>query len=585
MSSKTLITTCIELSNIKTTKNILLAGDWCIKNLKLFKNKNIFQNIWDSNRTIESDYKKIKKIHKKINSKLSNYLFNLHKKKISKQIWFNLTYIWLTYYLFFYYFKWQTIIKIAKKNKKIKFNLFKINNVPSSIDTLDFYNISSNSDIFNYIAFKKVIFYQNKINLINIKITKKSKKIYEKKKLSFDLTKNFKLNLFDKIILFFNKNFINHNLLVLDGINSKFNFLLNLFSFQFPTSFKYMFNWKEVKKNLVKNKRKILIPKLLENDGTHFENFIFQNIISDLPLCFTTGFNYLNDLSEKIKLNPKIIISGTQHVHNELAKLWMLKQKYEFNKKLFIVSHGGGHQNLSLTMFDYEHKIGNYFFQWLDKRKFYNYRLPNTKYSFNLKKRDINSDKIIFVGNELKSYINRISPGPMSISSSEVLDDLEVIYKNLNQSIRSKIFYAPKKKMIKYFSNKISKIFKKDKILSRGMLDLNIRKSKLVICSYPQTTFFDAIMSGPTILVYNPKLWRHDRRLNKSYKLLKLHNIVFDNSLEAAKHINNVWYNIDKWWYKKEVINARNIFLKEFNLPPKNNLTDIFKCLKIFKNM
>ena len=288
---------------------------------------------------------------------------------------------------------------------------------------------------------------------------------------------------------------------------------------------------------------------------------------------------------KKIKFKPKIIVSGTQHVHNELAKLWMLKQKYEHNKKLFIVSHGGGHQKLSLTMFDYEHKIGDYFFEWLDKRRFYNHRLPNTKYSFNVKKRDQNAEKIIFVGNELKSYINRISPGPMSISSSKIIDDLEIIFNNLNQNIRSKIYYAPKKKMIKYFSNKISRILKKNKILPIGKLDLNIQKSKLVICTYPQTTFFDAVMSGPTILVYDPKLWKHYTKLDKSYKILKSHGIVFDNSFEAAKHINHIWKDIDKWWNKKEVVNARNIFLKEFNLPPKNNLTDVFNCLKIFKNV
>ena len=86
MSTKTLITTCIEPTNIKDKKNILYAGDWCFKNQKFIKNKNVFQNIWDSNRIIVSDYKKIEKIHKKINLKLSNYLFNLHKKKISKKI-------------------------------------------------------------------------------------------------------------------------------------------------------------------------------------------------------------------------------------------------------------------------------------------------------------------------------------------------------------------------------------------------------------------------------------------------------------------------------------------------------------------
>ena len=38
MSTKTLITTCIEPTNIKDKKNILYAGDWCFKNQKFIKN-------------------------------------------------------------------------------------------------------------------------------------------------------------------------------------------------------------------------------------------------------------------------------------------------------------------------------------------------------------------------------------------------------------------------------------------------------------------------------------------------------------------------------------------------------------------
>ena len=584
MSTKILITTCIEPVNIKKKKNILYAGDWCFKNQKLIKNKNIFQNIWDTNNTIDLDYKKIKKIHTKINLKLSNYLYEIHEKKISKKIWRNLIYVWLTYYLFFYYFKWKTIHKICNENKKIIFNVYDTNTFSENIDTLDFYNISSNSDIFNYHAFKKIIFYQKKNKLINIKLIKKKKKIFEKRKFFLNKDQSKKSNLFDKFILFIQENFIKHDLLILDGVNLKFKFFLNLFSFQLPISFKKIFNWKEEKKKIIKNKKEINIKKLKKN-GINFENFINENVTYDLPICFTSGFAYLDKLSKKIKLNPKIIISGTQHVHNELAKLWILKQKHEYNKKLFIVSHGGGHQYLSLTMYDYEHKIGNYFFQWLDKKKFYNYRLPNTKYSFNIKKRDKYANRIVFVGNELKSYTNRISPGPMSIFASKILDDLKAIYSNLDNDIKSKIYYAPKKKMINHFYFKISKILKKDKILPTGELDLNIRKSKLVICSYPQTTFFDSLMNGPTILVYDPKLWRHYRKLDKAYKILKSKRIIFDNSNQAAKHINHIWKDIDKWWNEKEVVNARNNFLKEFNLPPKNNLADVFKCLKIFKNV
>ena len=180
MSTKILITTCIEPVNIKKKKNILYAGDWCFKNQKLIRNKNIFQNIWDTNKTIDLDYKKIKKIHTKINLKLSNYLYEIHEKKISKKIWRNLIYVWLTYYLFFYYFKWKTIHKICNENKKIIFNVYDTNTFSENIDTLDFYNISSNSDIFNYHAFKKIIFYQKKNKLINIKLIKKKKKFLKK---------------------------------------------------------------------------------------------------------------------------------------------------------------------------------------------------------------------------------------------------------------------------------------------------------------------------------------------------------------------------------------------------------------------
>ena len=96
-------------------------------------------------------------------------------------------------------------------------------------------------------------------------------------------------------------------------------------------------------------------------------------------------------------------------------------------------------------MYDYEHKIGDHFFQWIDKKKFFNSRLPNTKYSFKKLKRKSNADKIIFVGNELKPYINRISPGPMSIYSSNTINDLEKIFKNLSEKIKPKIYYAPKR--------------------------------------------------------------------------------------------------------------------------------------------
>ena len=77
------------------------------------------------------------------------------KKNIQKNLEkFNLCMAYLLF-IFFYYFKWKTIHKICNENKKIIFNVYDTNTFSENIDTLDFYNISSNSDIFNYHAFKK----------------------------------------------------------------------------------------------------------------------------------------------------------------------------------------------------------------------------------------------------------------------------------------------------------------------------------------------------------------------------------------------------------------------------------------------
>ena len=46
MPIKTIFTTKIELKKNKNLKNYLLAGDWCLKDEKYIKKKNVLSNIW-----------------------------------------------------------------------------------------------------------------------------------------------------------------------------------------------------------------------------------------------------------------------------------------------------------------------------------------------------------------------------------------------------------------------------------------------------------------------------------------------------------------------------------------------------------
>ncbi len=90
-----------------------------------------------------------------------------------------------------------------------------------------------------------------------------------------------------------------------------------------------------------------------------------------------------------------------------------------------------------------------------------------------------------------------------------------------------------------------------------------IKKAKVVICNYPSTTFLEAMISGPTILLYKPEFWKFTSDFDNLINKLKRANILFDNPAAAAKHLNKVWDNVNIWWESKEVKSVRNQFFSE----------------------
>ena len=92
------------------------------------------------------------------------------------------------------------------------------------------------------------------------------------------------------------------------------------------------------------------------------------------------------------------------------------------------------------------------------------------------------------------------------------------------------------------------------------MLD-SFKKSKMLICKYPQTTFAEAMISNiPTILVFNKKYWHFDSNFLKVIEELKNSKIIFEEIQNATDHINYYWENLDEWWLSKKTFKAREDF-------------------------
>jgi putative transferase (TIGR04331 family) len=152
-----------------------------------------------------------------------------------------------------------------------------------------------------------------------------------------------------------------------------------------------------------------------------------------------------------------------------------------------------------------------------------------------------------------------------------VIQDFKSIFLKLNFNIRNNLNFLPNNTFQDIYKKQLLEFLPEEKILENSSLNKNIKKFKLIICSYPLTAFIDSMLTGPTILVYNPKWWTPMNEFKKDYYWMKKNKIIFEDPIEATKHINLNWENLDVWWFDKETTKARVNFLNKFNISGKKS--------------
>ena len=539
------------------------------------KTKNFFKDNKLNFQSVDrlKDLNKIKKYHNQLINNLTNYLFNFHNSQINKKILKLMIHTWLNYYLQFYFLRWRFFSKISKKkinlNQNINYDQYK--EISEVIDTIDFYKLSTNSKNFNYLALKKISIFRRKGEpyLINFKKKKLSSKFLLKKKTNFITKVLFHLS-FNIERFFFRQSIF---------IDKTFPYLLSAMikvkNFSFPINYNQLFNWKQIKtiekfeKNLSLRK-KVIFRKIKTKEN--FLRFVQNEIIEDLPIFICEGLSIVKKYSTLI-YQPKLIISYSLHVHNELYKFWVLENTLQ-KKSLHIgVHHGGDHQNLDVLLNFNKLFCNNNYVQWV-KSDENNFNLPIPKYVHNLrnkilnfKKKINNPKKLIIVDHTFVKYQTLIRNGPMHNHIFQTEKYLKYFDKKLKKNIKQNLLYLTKNLSIK-IKTKIIK-----KFLIGTKLDLNnyLQDSKLAVCTYPQTAYIDCLINGPTILIINPKFWRHKKAFNHSYKLMKKNNLLFYDIDEAIKFINDNWENLDSWWNDTKTVKAKNKFMSNFNLNKQNS--------------
>jgi putative transferase (TIGR04331 family) len=560
---------CTNLIKEKIGKNNIYLGTWALPDSKilLYKQKKINKFIWNNKKQFIKDSLYIKKICLKLYHFFYLNLNKTHQSNFSIKFWKILLFPWLYYYISALYFQWNCIKKIKKNNTFI----FKKDLNKTIINYLENHSLLID-DHWNQKSFQEIIIFQKKKYIFQKELSKKNYFLYNE----FFFIKLF-LFFFPTFVFKILNYFISlskiNNVLFIDTAYSE-NSSFPLFQkYKLKIYFKYLLNKLNplfVKSGLSeRSKRNIFKYLFLKSYSCKdkFEIFLKNKISDDMPNYLLEDFkNYLN---RNIKLNDSKIIISAYSLHSIFSNKFYIAEQVNKGAKLYLMEHGGSlpckKEELGLDLDIVDKKI-----TWYKPLYSKHFQLPTHPFYFNkLINQNTNyktNQDCIFIGPGDYKYIWNSTYNLKPPQLIEKLDNIKKLYNFLPNNIKIRTFIKPHEGYTHESSHDLIKFYKKifnKKIIRNRSLEDCIVNSKLVICTYPETTFAISMYSFvPTILIYNRNHYIFHKKANSLIKKLIEHKIIFFDPKIAALHINKVWDNPWTWYNSTEVKKARNLFLK-----------------------
>lgn len=586
-NSSQFIATILD-ANFEINKKKIYAGQWCFssreKTKNFLKNKDLhlISNPWKNIDLLEKDYIYMQKLLDIYAKKLSIFLNVYHKKNFPERYWNILTLSWLYYYIPSQLYRWKVVNEALNFNKNLDFCLLNDDKESSPSYTIDYLNLIRDNNEFNYTVFKKILkFLKN--NGKNINFLKKDFKFKEEKKINLSISQKIKFN-FYTLLDNFNLIMAKKNLIFIeDKIFTKKNFYkINLKLGQFPQHFRSLFNYHFENYHFeninydFKSRESLQFDEAASYDDLDmFPKFLDTVIKFDIPKCFLEGYNMLNNSVKNIKIRPKLIVSSYNHYHNEKFKYWVASNVIENQAKFYVSNHGGANHQKFSPCLQYENKFVDKKFTWTKPRNNNDVQLPASKfinYNFNRK----NPIYLSYVEEPNHLYPHKAGTG-VNFSTSNNIENIILFKSILKKDIFQKLKYLPTKESLISEQRDLKKEIKDKYINESPALYKYISKSKIIVCSYPQTAFLEGILTGPTVLINDPKnnpfLDQTEETKQLQIKLFK-NKICFKDAKEAAEHINEVWSNPLSWWNSPNVLNTINELKDNFCKISNNGINE-----------
>jgi putative transferase (TIGR04331 family) len=557
MKNKLLVTTAIKETWGEGGDEVVFLGDWCKEyNAENLRDKsNVVSFHMRDRDKFNKDNIYLEKFYERLLASITDALNHHHCINRSIRYWMIILGPWLLTYISALWDRWESLRVAFEENEFGETILLNdVSPIVPKNHAEAFYLIAS-SDLWNHMIYGKILkkHYSNSIKFRKISSYNPDvcKKFVDK---SRKITRKYTVfSWIDKILSVIQKN--EKFVISTSYFSIKALIRISLRLKQIPRLYS---EFDRIIDNIDSSNRKIVLEINCQNK---FELFVKNNVIRDMPFVYIEGYKKILDDVRYLFPHCKVIFSANSYWYNDFFKVFCA-EKVSHGKKLIISDHGGAIP-LSVSNFSHEDKISDIHVVW---HKIFNKRqvkLPPNLIINRVKNRK-KGKNLSIIGLELPMYPARHSSGTIS---SLTLDDYEHklnFIDALDCVVKGHISIRLKSVGRWNIKQRYTDELGIEKISQYSTMSEEIDNSKIVVCTYAQTTFFESLYSGvPTILLYKEEYWETHSDFSALISMMKDSKIIFSDSICAANHINKVWENPKLWWDSLDIINAREEFFDQ----------------------
>jgi putative transferase (TIGR04331 family) len=575
-------------------ENVLFLGDWCL----LYSNKKQWSKMdyelvsyhWDDRNKLYADYQYLNNYYERLIIGLKLQLNQQHGVDFSSRYWRILIGPWIAYFIQMFFDRWCSVqnaikLSVTLETKIVKYSFEEM--VPLGFGDFPKYFVS---DEWNHFLYSTILAEYSAVDCeevvpnssfpLNHQVARISFK--EKLKRKIKTANYYSTKAISKIFGEADIVLINSFL----PITTQAKIYLENSS---VVGLGYDIEWSPKKYNSSFRNWEVELETESE-----FEKLTNKILPKHIPLCFIENYNTIKKTAEtKIyPKNPKLIFTLNPS-YGDVSREY-IAQKTEIGAKLLAGQHGG-HYGIAKWSFLEDHEIAisdKYLtYGWTQKNNpktvpfGMRIRLKKKKLA---KKRFEIKENILLVTTIVPRYSYWLQSFPVAGQWLDYIKQHYIFVDSLSRDLKPKVLARIYHKA-DYGWDQIARWndYSKELKIDGGKIEIEklIRKTKIHVSSYNATTYLETFqLNIPTVIFWDPGYWELRSEAKPYFEKLSEVRIFHSTPESAAKHINEVWGDIESWWYSEKLQSVLKNFCQQYCNSVheySNKLANVIKELKM----